>query len=41
MRVMLKGGKTEMFFQGENWDCSGEALKSANNGSKPGGLFYI
>jgi hypothetical protein len=34
MRVTLKGGKTEMLFQGENWDCSEEALKSAKNGSK-------
>jgi hypothetical protein len=41
MRVMLDSGKTEMLFQEENWDCSEEALKSANNGSKPGCLFYI
>jgi len=28
-------------FLGENWDCSEEALKTANDGSKTGCLFYI
>jgi hypothetical protein len=40
-RVILEGGKTEMLFQGENWDGSEEALKTENDGSKPGCLFYI
>jgi hypothetical protein len=38
---LLGGKKTEMLFQRENWDCSEEALKTANGGSKTECLFYI
>jgi hypothetical protein len=41
MRVMLGGGEKGMLFQGENWDCSEEALKTANSGSITECLFYI
>jgi hypothetical protein len=40
-RVILEGGKTGMLFHGENWDGSEEALKTENNGSTTGCLFYI
>jgi hypothetical protein len=38
---MEGGGKTEILFQGENWDGSEEALKTANGRSKKRCLFYV